>query len=230
MKKGLEKRQDFIQTAETLFCRQGYENTSIQQILDVLHTSKGSFYHHFESKEQLLEEICIRRSRTITERIISDAESEDNPLQAMNTLLNGLIPLNGEKLSFLLMLLPVFTLAEGWSVQHVYCRELAQSLHPALKGILEKGKEETFFSPQDTAITSEIVLMLTNELWCSMCEVIIASEKSGTIADPSELLNLANAYRTAIERLLYAPYGSIELVNLSDIKSLSEQIHAHWKE
>ena len=54
MIKGDRKREEIIRTAETLFCRQGYEKTGIQEIIDLLHTSKGSFYHHFASKEMLL--------------------------------------------------------------------------------------------------------------------------------------------------------------------------------
>ena len=55
MKKGDIKKQEIIQTAEMLFCRYGYNETSVQDILDAIHTSKGSFYHHFESKEQVLQ-------------------------------------------------------------------------------------------------------------------------------------------------------------------------------
>ena len=53
MRKGDEKRQAILDVAEKLFYTKGYEATSVQDILDVLDTSKGSFYHHFESKEQV---------------------------------------------------------------------------------------------------------------------------------------------------------------------------------
>ena len=62
MRKGDLKKQEILKTAESRFCRFGYETTSVQDILDDLHTSKGSFYHHFESKESLLEEICRSRA------------------------------------------------------------------------------------------------------------------------------------------------------------------------
>ena len=229
MKKGMEKKLDIIQTAENLFCRFGYENTSIQQILDALHTSKGSFYHHFESKEKLLEEICIRRSHTITGQIVANTENISDPVEALNALLSGLIPLNGEKLGFLLMLLPVFSLPEGWSVQRVYCRELSLRLDEPLQKTLESGRETGAFAPLNIPRTAHIVLSLTNSLWCEICDMIILSEKQGEICDPSELLRMADAYRSSVERILSAPFGSIRLVSIQDIKNLSEQIHAHWK-
>ena len=65
MKKGDIRKQEIIETAESLFCRYGYENTSIQNILDQLRISKGSFYHHYISKESLLEGICRKRAEQI---------------------------------------------------------------------------------------------------------------------------------------------------------------------
>ena len=65
MKKGDIRKLEYIQTAERLFCKNGYEATSVQDILDTLHTSKGSFYHHFPSKESLLSAMCVRRAGAI---------------------------------------------------------------------------------------------------------------------------------------------------------------------
>ena len=50
MRKGDEKRQELLNTAERLFCRQGYEETSVQDLLNAASMSKGGFYHHFASK------------------------------------------------------------------------------------------------------------------------------------------------------------------------------------
>ena len=61
MKKGDLKRSSILETAERLFFEKGYEQTSIQDILDALSLSKGGFYHHFASKEAILSEICENR-------------------------------------------------------------------------------------------------------------------------------------------------------------------------
>ena len=37
-----------------LFLTQGYENTTISQILEASDTSRSAFYHHFNGKEDLL--------------------------------------------------------------------------------------------------------------------------------------------------------------------------------
>lgn len=50
-----ETRNLIIETAGKLFIKQGYEETSIQDIINHLGgLSKGAVYHHFKSKEEIL--------------------------------------------------------------------------------------------------------------------------------------------------------------------------------
>ena len=43
-----------ITAAWDLFYEQGYENTTVEEIIEKSGTSKGSFYHYFEGKDSLL--------------------------------------------------------------------------------------------------------------------------------------------------------------------------------
>jgi AcrR family transcriptional regulator len=47
-------RGRIINAAWALVYEQGYEDTTIEEIIDLSHTSKGSFYHYFEGKDALL--------------------------------------------------------------------------------------------------------------------------------------------------------------------------------
>ena len=54
-------RTRILDAAQRLFMAQGYEHTSIQDIVDELgDLSKGAIYHHFKSKEAILEELTNR--------------------------------------------------------------------------------------------------------------------------------------------------------------------------
>ena len=53
-----ETYAEILRTGEELFATKGYEHTSIQQIADACGLTKGALYHHFDSKEALLEQIC----------------------------------------------------------------------------------------------------------------------------------------------------------------------------
>jgi AcrR family transcriptional regulator len=50
-------RRSLIASALELFERQGFDRTSVQEIADRAQLTKGAFYHHFESKDDLLRTI-----------------------------------------------------------------------------------------------------------------------------------------------------------------------------
>ena len=54
MNKGQQSRMRIIDAAEKLFAEKGYVATSVQDILDMLHISKGGFYHYFDTKIMVL--------------------------------------------------------------------------------------------------------------------------------------------------------------------------------
>jgi len=54
-------RECILDTAERLFLEKGYENTTIQDIVDALgDLTKGAVYHHFKSKEEIVDAVGNR--------------------------------------------------------------------------------------------------------------------------------------------------------------------------
>jgi AcrR family transcriptional regulator len=54
-------RERILNTAYTLFHKQGYNNTGINQIIMEANVSKASFYAHFKSKDDLCIEFLNKR-------------------------------------------------------------------------------------------------------------------------------------------------------------------------
>ena len=48
-----------VNAAWELFYEQGYDDTTIDDIVERSETSKGSFYHYFESKDALLSTLSV---------------------------------------------------------------------------------------------------------------------------------------------------------------------------
>ncbi len=57
MKKGERRKRELLEIAYRMFISQGYENTSVDEIIEAAGIAKGTYYYHFESKEQMLEEV-----------------------------------------------------------------------------------------------------------------------------------------------------------------------------
>lgn len=47
-------RGRIVSAAWKLFYEQGYEDTTVEEIIELSGTSKGSFYHYFDGKDALL--------------------------------------------------------------------------------------------------------------------------------------------------------------------------------
>jgi len=54
MKKNKNTKGKIVNAAWKLFYEQGYENTTVEDIVEKSKTSRGSFYHYFEGKDALL--------------------------------------------------------------------------------------------------------------------------------------------------------------------------------
>ena len=55
--KGEKRKQELLKIAYRMFISNGYEETSIDEIIAEAHIAKGTYYYHFPSKEALLEEV-----------------------------------------------------------------------------------------------------------------------------------------------------------------------------
>ena len=66
-----------VSAAWKLFYEQGYEDTTIEEIIEVSGTSKGSFYHYFEGKDALLGSLAYMMDEKYEELEPGIAEDAD---------------------------------------------------------------------------------------------------------------------------------------------------------
>ena len=57
VKKAEVRRAEIVQAARYLFQTQEYEKVTMQEVMERLGIAKGTIYHHFQSKEELLEAV-----------------------------------------------------------------------------------------------------------------------------------------------------------------------------
>lgn len=56
-----ETRDHIVDAADQLFYEQGFEHTSFSRIAEAVGISRGNFYYHFRSKDEILEAVINRR-------------------------------------------------------------------------------------------------------------------------------------------------------------------------
>ena len=62
-----KKREFMIEVALRLFMERGYEQVSVDDIIAATHTSKGTFYHYFQGKDEILREMSRKQIHVISE-------------------------------------------------------------------------------------------------------------------------------------------------------------------
>jgi AcrR family transcriptional regulator len=70
-------RQHIIEAADQLFYRQGYEHTSFADIAVVVQISRGNFYYHFKTKDEILDAVIdarLAKTRSMLERWESEGK------------------------------------------------------------------------------------------------------------------------------------------------------------
>ncbi|MFI8939848.1 TetR/AcrR family transcriptional regulator [Streptomyces syringium] len=68
--------QRLLAAATRLFADQGYDRTSVQEIVEAAGVTKGALYHYFGSKDDLLHEVYARVLRLQQERLDAMAGSD----------------------------------------------------------------------------------------------------------------------------------------------------------
>lgn len=79
-KKERNTKGKIINAAWDLFYEQGYEYTTVEEIIDKSGTSKGSFYHYFEGKDALLSSLSFmfdEKYEELMEKLSPDMHSFD---------------------------------------------------------------------------------------------------------------------------------------------------------
>jgi AcrR family transcriptional regulator len=72
---GKSTRDHIVEAAGDLFYRRGFEHTSFSDIADVVQISRGNFYYHFKTKDEILDAVINERLVT-TQKMLEQWEIE----------------------------------------------------------------------------------------------------------------------------------------------------------
>ncbi|ALL23929.1 TetR/AcrR family transcriptional regulator [Bacillus tropicus] len=193
-----ERRKEILETAERLFITKGYTKTTVNDILKEIGIAKGTFYHYFKSKEEVMDEIIMR---IIKDDVAKAKVIVSNPnIPVLEKLFRVLIeqsPKSGDVKDKMIEQFHQPNNAE------MHQKSLVQSiihLSPVLTEVLEQGIEEGIFStsyPQETI-----------ELLLSSAQVIF---DDGLFQwKPEEMMRRAKAYIKMMEVSVGAKEGSFD--------------------
>jgi AcrR family transcriptional regulator len=84
-------REHIIEAADQLFYRRGYEHTSFADIAGVVQISRGNFYFHFKTKDEILDAVIDRRLADTREMLDRWERDGKHPADHIRSFINILI-------------------------------------------------------------------------------------------------------------------------------------------
>jgi TetR/AcrR family transcriptional regulator, transcriptional repressor for nem operon len=114
-------RQRIVEAADELFYQHGFEKTSFADIADRVQLSRGNFYYHFRTKDEILVAVIALRAERTQAMLEGWAGSSEDPMVRLLCFAEMLVR-NRKKIQKFGC--PVGTL----------CAELAKLEHPAQEG------------------------------------------------------------------------------------------------
>lgn len=81
-KKVRNTKGKIVSAAWKLFYEQGYEETTVEEIIEESHTSRGSFYHYFDGKDALLSSLSYLFDEEY-ERLKENINDGDDPFETL---------------------------------------------------------------------------------------------------------------------------------------------------
>ncbi len=85
----MDLKDKIAHEALRLFSLKGFSNTSIEDILAHAHASKGGFYNHFKSKDQLFMTVLSEARKIWRSRVLDGLDQTNSPLMKMRKMLEN---------------------------------------------------------------------------------------------------------------------------------------------
>ena len=203
MKKGEKRKKELLKIAYDMFLTQGYENTRVDEIIERAQIAKGTYYYHFQSKEQMLEEVIdmmIDSETKTAEQIIA----MDIPVpQKIVMMITSMKPTEAEQPIKNALFQP-----ENVLMHHKVRKKLISVITPLLSEVIKEGVNEGIFECDNITERVKMLLIISDGTF---------NEGSFSERDISVFIDMT-------EKLLGAENGTMsfiyELIDKSDMEAV----------
>jgi AcrR family transcriptional regulator len=207
----------FLDVAQRLIVTKGYQQMSIQDVLDELEASRGALYHYFDSKQALLDGVVERFADEALE--IIDPILADSKLPALTKLervLGGIARFKAEQKELVLAILEVWN-SDGNALVRERLRHLtAKRMMPILTLVIRQGVEEGLIASSDPEETARVILYLMQG-YQELASQHFLGRQAGTISY-EQVLKSNRMATEAFERVLGIPPRSVTLADEATLR------------
>jgi len=202
-----KKRQEILEAAERFVFTKGYEQMSIQDILDEVKMSSGAFHHYFDSRAALLEAL-IEWIKQATEEpllpIIHDPRL--SAVEKLQGFFETLDRLRSARQADVVKLLRVWYTDDNAIVRQKVDEAILEQRAPLLTKVVRQGIREGSFTTAYPEKASEILLVLLQGMGNTHARLLLSlvQKRDDDQRVIAEIIATHAAYMDAVERGLGA--------------------------
>ncbi len=210
-----DRKLQILSTAQEFFFSRGYEQTSVKAIIDAVGIAKGTFYHYFNSKDELLTEWIIWQVDRVMEELGHILDREDLDFFVKFTLMHE--HTGTWKKANASIMIPMMKIL--YSDKNIVLRTRMNSafidrLSVYYTRLIEEGNRDNVF-PQPfpyPEVAAKLIISLGLGIGKDIADLYLS------FADHPEnrkkIEELLLGYENSINRILGLPDGSLKLFDL----------------
>ena len=157
MKKGEKRKKELLKIAYDMFLTQGYENTSVDEIIEKAQIAKGTYYYYFKSKEQMLEEVIDMMIDSESEMARQIIGMDISSPQKIVGIIASIKPTEAEQPIKDTLFQP-----ENVLMHHKVRQKLINVLTPLLSEVIKEGVEEGIFECDNIPERVKMLLIISD--------------------------------------------------------------------
>ena len=206
------RRDAFVDVAQRLIQAKGYQQMSIQDVLDELDASRGAFYHYFGSKADLLEAVVERLSDAAMAALMPIVDDPDLTATAkLDGFFTGLGRWKGERTDLLRGFVDTWLADDNAIVREKFRQGIVERLTPVLARIVAQGRDEGWPVTGDPQHVARVLISIIQGANDTATELYIARQ-AGTVPYTVVEPRLA-VYWQAMERVLGLSAGTFTQID-----------------
>jgi AcrR family transcriptional regulator len=135
-----ETRKRLLDAGLVLFGEGGFQGTSVQMIAQHAGVTKGAFYHHFESKDDLLRQIHYEYASRMLANVREVGESDASAIDQLRAIIRGVVVTVGSYRSHVAIFYQEFRYLTGSSYESI--RTMHDEEASIVLAVIERGIAE----------------------------------------------------------------------------------------
>ena len=223
------RKNEILDAARKFFFQKGFNQTSVQDIINELGIAKGTFYHYFTSKIDLLDKLTDRTTNEMYVSLKPIVESDANATDKFNKISKAASAMKMANIDVFVVIIKVLFKDENTIIREKMYRNSVKKTIPLYSTIIKQGIAEGIFDVRSPDDVAEILIQIGTNFNETVCRLFLAERE-----DPDHLVRTMvskiKIYQDTIERILTAPKGSIQLYIPGEYENMIREFNKKLKE